>query len=254
MNFMWDGTQHLHTHKRRCHSGCIVHHRLFLRHFCCFYLQMLSRSQQAGIWPAICFQPSHGASCHQRSLALSSTVHIQAHWGRTQPEAMAPHWVYRFLTHSCSCFLFNSLTTSTTRCGCLISHPHCTLHSANTGTKFICVQVCPTGFKLHPLSTGPSIRNWKDRAFYLGKKEWGLWRVTEDVSSRSDWHSTAERCGSGRITMQGKSQNTVKLHFKNNDCTRSCRLTDHWEAHVLTTCCVYESVWENMKSLFSNIK
>lgn len=70
---------------QRCHSCCIVYRHLFLRlffFFCWFYLQMLSRSQQACIWPAICFQPSHEASCHRRSLALSSTVHIRAHWGK----------------------------------------------------------------------------------------------------------------------------------------------------------------------------
>lgn len=43
------------------------------------------------------FQPPHEASCHQRSLALSSTVHSQAHWGNTQPDTTASLSFYRFL-------------------------------------------------------------------------------------------------------------------------------------------------------------
>ncbi|KAI9520143.1 hypothetical protein NQZ68_020037 [Dissostichus eleginoides] len=51
-------------------------------------LLMHSRSKQTRIWPAICFQPSHEASCHRCSLALSSTVHIHAHWGNARPDVI----------------------------------------------------------------------------------------------------------------------------------------------------------------------
>ena len=110
----------LHTNKsntwitQRCHFGCFVYRHLFFRlfFFGWFYLQMLSRSQQACIWPAICFQPSHEASCHRRSLALSSTVHIRAHWGNARPDTIASQWFYKFLMHFCSCFRFDYLTTS----------------------------------------------------------------------------------------------------------------------------------------------
>lgn len=96
---------------QNCHSCCVVDHHLFLRRFCCFYLQMLSRSQQACIWPAICFQPSHGASCHQHSLALSSTVHVQAQWGYDQPDTIAPEVILQ-VSDAFLHFPFNYLTTS----------------------------------------------------------------------------------------------------------------------------------------------
>lgn len=66
--------------------------------FCWFFLQMPSRSQQAGIWPAICSPPSHEASCHRRSSAPSSTVHTGARWGNTRPAARSFHtFLIRFL-------------------------------------------------------------------------------------------------------------------------------------------------------------
>lgn len=53
----------------------------FFRGFCWFHPQIVPRSQQACIWPTICFLLYHEVACHRCTLALSSTVHAHTHWG-----------------------------------------------------------------------------------------------------------------------------------------------------------------------------